>query len=500
VQTAGPTVRVAHIATTFWSDYHTILTEFTITIANFSHFRQSTPRLVSSFCQKHCGRATKCAEIMVGFQGIALVRNFLILFSLFSVVVNGYTPADNAALKTAVKDWCSDATSAENTYGHISTWDTSSITSMDELFCSSSDYYCRRGNQGCSTFNDDILSWDVSQVTSMNRMFRYASAFNQDISSWDVSQVTSMYSMFRSASAFNQDISSWDVSQVTRMSDMFGIASSFNQDISSWDVSQVTNMSLMFYSAYAFNQDISSWDVSQVTDMSYMFYSASAFNQDISSWDVSQVTDMSYMFMDGSFYRASSFNQDISSWDVSQVFDMSYMFYGAFSFNQNLCWNLNPYVSTSFIVSGTDGALVCDCPEGGICLPPTASPTQNWNDDNWGNDDASTCNYFSCPNVWDGHCGVFNQETDKWCEYAGTNNRFCCAEDDEECCEDNPGAIAGLVIGIIVVIGFSIYGCICCCWKKTDVANPPASSNTNNIELTPAQIAPSSGAKVVTNA
>ena len=98
----------------------------------FATKKNPYPRLVSSFCRKHCGRATKCAEVMVAFYTGSY---FLILFGLFSVVVNGYTPADNAALKTAVKDWCSDASSAENTYGHIRDWDPSSITSMYELFC-----------------------------------------------------------------------------------------------------------------------------------------------------------------------------------------------------------------------------------------------------------------------------------------------------------------------------------------------------------------------------
>jgi surface protein len=286
-----------------------------------------------------------------------------------------YHFVSNTNLETAVKDWCSDATSAENTYGHISTWDTSSITSMERLFCSRYNTFYYWCGQGCSSFNDDISSWDVSQVTDMGGMFEDASSFNQDISSWDVSQVTSMYGMFMYAS----------------------------------------------------------------------------------------------------------------------------------SFNQNLCWNLNQYVSTILIVYGTDGAVVCDCPEGGICLPPpTASPTQNYDDDgvnipgcNWlcdqsnlgdgtcdywcsgsdcnydSGDCSQTCNYESCDNVYDGHCGFFTQETDKWCELAGTTNRICCADSSGECCEAAPGPIAGIVIAIVAMIGVCIY----CCRRRRDNTNDTPPNN-----------------------
>jgi surface protein len=171
---------------------------------------------------------------MVAAQGIISLRMFPILFCLFLRVVNGYTPANNAALGTAVKDWCTNAVSAESTYGqHISNWNTSSITSMVDLFCSdaTSNDSCLHGNQGCDNFNEDISSWDVSQVANMMGMFYYASAFNQDVSSWDVSQVTTMEWMFGYAGSFNQDISSWDVSQVTNMDSMFYNANDFRQTI-----------------------------------------------------------------------------------------------------------------------------------------------------------------------------------------------------------------------------------------------------------------------------
>ena len=202
----------------------------------------------------------------------------LLALTLLSTVDAVFTPANKAALQTAVNN-CINENSAGNCPNVASTSDGAG------------------GTYGL------IGTWDVSQVTNMAEMFRDKTQFNQDLSAWDVSQVTNMYWMFHSVSAFNQDLSAWDVGRVTNMGGVFGMTSVFNGDISTWDVSKVTSMSGMFYSASAFNQDLSAWDVGQVTVMSSLFNEASTFNQDLSAWDVSKVTSMYIMFK-----QASAFN------------------------------------------------------------------------------------------------------------------------------------------------------------------------------------------------
>ena len=67
---------------------------------------------------------------------------------------------DDTTIRTAVTAWLADATAAEATYGHISTWETEGVTDMSEFFCAT--FYCHGYyNSGASGFNDDISAWDT---------------------------------------------------------------------------------------------------------------------------------------------------------------------------------------------------------------------------------------------------------------------------------------------------------------------------------------------------
>ena len=58
-------------------------------------------------------------------------------------------------------------------YGHITHWDVSSVTNMDQMFFGHS--YWNSYYRAIRTFNQP-LAWDVSSVTSMNQMFYVRSA------------------------------------------------------------------------------------------------------------------------------------------------------------------------------------------------------------------------------------------------------------------------------------------------------------------------------------
>lgn len=287
--------------------------------------------------------------------------------------------------------------------GDVSSWDTSSVTSMESLF------------QGVSSFNQDIKFWDTSNVVTMRNMFNGAAQFNADIGDWDVSQVTDMHSMFSNTSAFNQDIGGWDTGRVNNMEGVFSNAAVFNQNINAWDTSNVQTMRDMFGTARNFNQPIVDWDTSNVTNMRYMFRGASEFNQDISSWNTSKVTNMRGMFEGATvFNQPINTSQDGGSWNVSQVVEMFRMFSGARAFNQDLNrWNTAAVTTMSGMFNNIEGFT------GDISSWNTSNVTAMDNMFAWArqfNGDISgwnTSNVINMNNMFD-HADSFNQNIGDW--------------------------------------------------------------------------------------
>ncbi|PYF43611.1 BspA family leucine-rich repeat surface protein [Metamycoplasma alkalescens] len=189
-----------------------------------------------------------------------------------------------------------------------------------------------------------ITSTLPKEITSLQGMFYRNKGNNLDgISSWDTSNIVTMANMFRFSNNFNANIFNWDTSNVRSMSGMFYQALNFNQDISDWSTSNVTNMSWMFYKAKKFNQAIDtrnvfkqkknykSWDVSNVTDMNSMFRNAEMFNKDLNNWNTKNVRNMFQMFL-----HATSFNGNITNWNITNVENLRSIFYGATNFNQDI--------------------------------------------------------------------------------------------------------------------------------------------------------------------
>ena len=312
---------------------------------NVGNFRSSVDNL-SAF-RKSDNVVQDALTLKPGIGNLNFDSRFILEYNVNPITnyLTGHNFEDDGGvtLNTAVEAWFSDATSAEGTYGHISTWDTSEVKDFSSLFWNK------------SNFNEDLSHWNVSNVTNMQAMFRNASSFNQNISSWDVSKVTKMYRMFQGASAFNLDISNWDVSKVEDMEYMFASTESFNSNLNNWNVSSVKNMYAMFSDAY-FDQDISDWDTSAVTSMRMMFHKSHLFNQPLNDWRVDLVKDMSFMFS-----KIPLFNQPLNpppegGWNVSNVTTMVGMFSEASAFYQDISnWNTSSAVASTSMY--TDSAM-----------------------------------------------------------------------------------------------------------------------------------------------
>ena len=217
----------------------------------------------------------------------------------------------------------------------IGDWDTSSVTSMAEMFA------------GARFFNQPIGDWNTSSVRSMELMFQSAYAFNQPIGDWDTSSVRTMASMFMQALIFDQPIGGWDTGQVEDISRMFYIAEKFNQPIGEWDTSSVKNMAQLLYNSQVFDQNLNDWETSNVENMSQAFSATALFNSPLDKWETHNVENMRMMFA-----GARAFNQPIGNWNTSKVKDMSFTFSSATQFGQSLTgWNTgNVTTSTGFAV------------------------------------------------------------------------------------------------------------------------------------------------------
>ena len=81
--------------------------------------------------------------------------------------------ASNGNIHSAVTSWLNSRSSAEETYGHISTWDTSQVTNMNYLFCSRT-----KQNSGCCGWHT-CYSWYYGYYTCCS-YYSYSCGSNDD--------------------------------------------------------------------------------------------------------------------------------------------------------------------------------------------------------------------------------------------------------------------------------------------------------------------------------
>lgn len=224
----------------------------------------------------------------------------------------------------------------------LSNWDTSNVTDMSNMFNS-----CK------SLSNLDLSNWNTSNVINMNTMFSYTGLASLNVSSFNTSKVTNMEDMFASnLNLTSLDLSNWNMSNVTTISGMFNNCISLNTlNVSNWDTSKVKNMRNLFWNTSITSLDLSNWNTSNVTTMFGLFSECSNLRSlDVSSWDTSKVKDMTSMFK-----NTSLTNLDISNWDTSNVTNMQ----GMFSDNLELISLEVPNWNTSNVTNMSGMFMLC---------------------------------------------------------------------------------------------------------------------------------------------
>ena len=165
----------------------------------------------------------------------------------------------------------------------------------------------------------------TNKVTSLFELFRGCPALTKiDTTGWDTSNVTTMQNMFYSCSKIEVNLNNLDTSKVTNMNGMFSYAGTDAvQGLEDLDVSKVTNFGFMFYGATSTELDLSKWDMRSATTFYVMFTICSKLKSlKISTWNTSNVTSMNAVF----WYVDNLKKLDISGWTSDKCTNMSQLF------------------------------------------------------------------------------------------------------------------------------------------------------------------------------
>ena len=141
----------------------------------------------------------------------------------------------------------------------------------------------------------DLTDLDISELDDLSGVFaRLNKVEVVDISGWDTSNVTTMEDMFRKCSKLKNiiGIENLDVSKLKNANSMFYMCENLVElDLTNWNTISLENMSYMFYNCSNLKiiKNIENWQLPNIQDVSYMFYDCTKLDVDLSNWDLTNI-------------------------------------------------------------------------------------------------------------------------------------------------------------------------------------------------------------------
>ena len=141
----------------------------------------------------------------------------------------------------------------------------------------------------------DLTDIDVSELDDLSDIFTRLNEVEViDISGWDTSNVTSMDDMFRKCAKLKNiiGIENLDVSKLEDANGMFYMCENLVElDLTNWNTISLENMSDMFYNCSNLKiiKNIENWQLPNINDVSYMFYNCAKLDVNLSNWDLTNI-------------------------------------------------------------------------------------------------------------------------------------------------------------------------------------------------------------------
>ena len=140
----------------------------------------------------------------------------------------------------------------------------------------------------------DLTDLDISELDNLSYIFYGSNMEVVDISGWDTSNVTTMENMFCFCDKLKNiiGIENLDVSKLKSANSMFYCCKNLVElDLTNWNPISLENAHEMFSSCSNLKiiKNIENWQLPNINDVSYMFYNCAKLDVDLSNWDLSNL-------------------------------------------------------------------------------------------------------------------------------------------------------------------------------------------------------------------